>query len=103
MSSLIVPPSYEPSPHPPAQHLDVSHNKLRVLPAGFGEAGPAALEFLHLQYNVLEALPEGFGGLRALRELHVASNRLETLPGSVGGLGAAERLHLTVRFDSSKA
>ena len=43
---------------------------------------------------LLMALPESFGGLKALHILNLAHNQLTTLPGSFGNLQALQTLHL---------
>ena len=43
------------------------------------------LQFLRLENNLLESLPDAIGQLTQLRVLQVGANRLRQLPDSLGG------------------
>ncbi|MEI7489322.1 MAG: leucine-rich repeat domain-containing protein, partial [Chryseobacterium sp.] len=54
--------------------LNISHNKLKELPALFGQL--QKLKSLDLSHNKLETLPDDFRYLFALANLNLSSNRL---------------------------
>lgn len=73
--------------------VDLSHNKLRLLPDG-PDFLPrfTMLKQLHLAHNLLTALPDEIGCLRTLEVLNVAGNQLTALPSSLAGCGQLKQL-----------
>ena len=56
---------------------------------------PVSVEFLDLQVNCLQSLPDSFGILQKLTVLRLAKNQLSHLPESFGNLTALEELDLS--------
>jgi Leucine-rich repeat (LRR) protein len=67
---------------PMLQFLDLSHNRLDVIPDSVGLLH--CLQQLLLQHNNIMALPETCGQLKMLQTLDVSHNPLQNLPGSLG-------------------
>jgi hypothetical protein len=77
---------------PRLRELHLDHNLLTALPECISEL--ALLEDLTLHSNRLESLPHSIGRLTWLRALRVDHNRLVALPDSICDCAALEALHL---------
>lgn len=64
--------------------LDLSNNKIIIIPEEFGTL--THLVRLDLSYNLIQSLPESIGSLTSLRHLDLFSNKLKRLPWSFGHL-----------------
>lgn len=77
------------------RHLDISENKLRLLPLEIGRL--QNLEVLYLSQNELEVLPDELMTLSRLQDLKCNHNRLRNLPLGIGSL--AQLTHMDVSFN----
>ncbi|HSW77012.1 MAG TPA: leucine-rich repeat domain-containing protein [Candidatus Saccharimonadales bacterium] len=75
------------------QILDLSHNRLNVLPPEIGQL--SHLIYLNLSNNQLSALPPEIGQLRALQTLSLFNNQLSALPPEIGQLSFLQTLYLS--------
>ncbi|MDR2815162.1 MAG: AAA family ATPase, partial [Proteiniphilum sp.] len=66
------------------EYLDVSYNKLPVLPESIGNL--TSLETLNVRCNELMELPEAIGKLTMLNTLDISYNRISVLPESINTL-----------------
>lgn len=64
--------------HPYLRTLDLSKNKLKILPKSIGQF--KELKILNIGYNSLENLPEDANNLSKIETLQVNSNLLKSLP-----------------------
>ncbi|MHA1673810.1 MAG: leucine-rich repeat domain-containing protein [Promethearchaeota archaeon] len=85
--------SLEDSFREPAQVLDLSYNRLRTLPEGFGNM--RGLEDLNLSHNQLSGLPQEFGHMTRLRLLNLDHNQIRELPASFSRMEALRVLRLS--------
>jgi Leucine-rich repeat (LRR) protein len=92
-------PYGRPEPHPLEQlrELNLSHNRLSLLPTADRWRPLASLVNLALGNNALSSLPEGFGAdnLPPLVRLDASHNSLGALPRSFGGLCELVELDLS--------
>lgn len=77
------------------RHLDISENKLHLLPPEIGRL--QSLEVLYLSQNELEVLPDELTTLSRLQDLKCDHNRLRNLPLGIGSL--AQLTHMDVSFN----
>lgn len=70
--------------------LDISYNKISVIPPEIGEM--QMLRELKASFNVITLIPSEIGKLKRLRKLTLNSNKLKTLPPEVGRLEMLEEL-----------
>lgn len=78
LSELVEPPVKELAELPKATRLDLSCNKITILPDSF--CSLEHLKELDLSKNQLRELPANFGRLAGLQKLDLYSNNLTTLP-----------------------
>lgn len=79
-------------------HLDLSANKIALLPDNFGDL--RSLEILYLSGNLLKDLPISIGNLSKLRMLGISNNTLVDIPDSIGDLNYLTHLDLSSnKFD----
>lgn len=78
LSELVEPPVKELAELPKATRLDLSCNKITILPDSF--CSLEHLKELDLSKNQLRELPANFGRLSGLQKLDLYSNNLTTLP-----------------------
>ncbi|XP_077558607.1 uncharacterized protein LOC144174062 [Haemaphysalis longicornis] len=78
LSELVEPPVKELAEIPKATRLDLSCNKIPILPDSF--CSLEHLKELDLSKNQLRELPANFGRLSGLQKLDLYSNNLTTLP-----------------------
>ena len=60
--------------------LDISKNKLRLLPENFGVFAGYSLKTLNLSENVLETLPPSFSNMISAESIDLSKNSLKKLP-----------------------
>eukprot|EP00802_Teleaulax_amphioxeia_P020490 Tamp_20778.p1 GENE.Tamp_20778~~Tamp_20778.p1 ORF type:complete len:163 (-),score=33.70 Tamp_20778:691-1179(-) len=72
--------------------LDLSNNKLTILPNLLVWRSEATLRSLFVQSNLLVALPPEICRCQALQDLRVSNNQLALLPEALGTLGMLNRL-----------
>jgi Leucine-rich repeat (LRR) protein len=72
--------------------LSLSHNKLSVLPSEIGQL--QSLTSLFLSYNKLSILPSEIGQLQSLTSLDLSDNKLSVLPSEIGQLQSLTLLNL---------
>src|SRR6266508_1920391 len=77
---------------PQLEQLDLSGNRLTVLPDDIGNL--SRLTCLMLDDNQLAALPESLGALTSLRWLALDGNALTDLPAAISRLPQLEKLDL---------
>ncbi|XP_046390373.1 leucine-rich repeat-containing protein 40-like isoform X2 [Ischnura elegans] len=80
------------------ENLEVSHNKLTVVPPGVGFL--TRLKQLSMSHNDISDLPPDIGNLRVLQVLDLSYNKLTTLP-PLGELRKLEMLYLQHNLLSS--
>ena len=73
--------------------LNLSHNKLKVLPKKFF-INCVALKELDLSYNVICKLPKYIGSLKHLTVLHIQNNRLTRIPVTIEKLQSLEYISI---------
>ncbi|KAG5857171.1 leucine-rich repeat-containing protein 57 [Anguilla rostrata] len=73
--------------------VDLSNNKIEVLPAFIGSF--LQLKSLTLNSNKFTTLPDEIGKLKKLETLHLNGNQLQRIPPSVGQLSALRTLGLS--------
>jgi len=72
--------------------LDISENKLTILPSRIGKC--KSIKCLYLNHNRLIKLPTSIGNLTLITDLNIAFNRLTELPCSIGNLRSLVYLQL---------
>nr|XP_037285968.1 leucine-rich repeat-containing protein 59-like [Rhipicephalus microplus] len=92
LNELAEPPVKDLAELPKAVKLDLSCNKIAVLPDAF--CGLTHLKELDLSKNQLRELPTNFGRLSALQKLDLYGNNLTTLPLSMCRMKALRWLDL---------
>ena len=70
----------------PLSKIDLSHNKINVIPDLFDTSLCETLQILKIRENVIENLPITLFQCIKLKELDIAVNSLSNLPPSIGNL-----------------